>query len=95
VRARQGAQVSTPIEWDELMDVDPDSLTIQTVPERLASNGDPWADMDDQPQDIEVLVDQFAEDLAAGIPDAPWPPVYPKMPNEAPRVQPSRARKGD
>ena len=33
------------------------------------------------------------EDLAAGIPDPPWPPVYPKMPNEAPRVQPSRARK--
>ena len=26
--------------------------------------------------------------------DAPWPPVYPKMPNEPPRVAPSRARKG-
>ena len=25
--------------------------------------------------------------------DAPWPPVYPKMPNEPPRVAPSRARK--
>jgi len=24
--------------------------------------------------------------------DAPWPPVYPKMPNEPPRVAPSRAR---
>jgi hypothetical protein len=22
--------------------------------------------------------------------DAPWPPVYPKMPNEPPRVAPSR-----
>ena len=33
-----------------------------------------------------------ARDLAAGIPDAPWPPVYPKMPDEAPRVAPSRAR---
>ena len=40
VRARQGAQVSTPIEWDELMDVDPDALTLQTVPERLAAHGD-------------------------------------------------------
>jgi hypothetical protein len=38
-------------------------------------------------------VEIFAEDLAGGIPDAPWPPVYPKMPNEAPRVQPSRAKK--
>jgi hypothetical protein len=25
--------------------------------------------------------------------DAPWPPVYPKMPNEPPRVAPSRAKK--
>ena len=36
--------------------------------------------------------ERFASDLADGIPDAPWPPVYPKMPNETPRVQPSRAR---
>jgi DNA ligase D len=92
VRARVGAQVSTPIEWDELIDVQPDELTMLTVPDRLAERGDPWADMDDHPQDIAELVDRFADDLAAGIPDAPWPPVYPKMPNEAPRVQPSRAR---
>ncbi len=95
VRARVGAQVSTPIEWDELMDVRPDELTMVTVPDRLAERGDPWADMDDHPQDVAVLVERFADDLAAGIPDAPWPPVYPKMPNEAPRVQPSRARKVD
>jgi len=25
--------------------------------------------------------------------DAPWPPVYPKMPNEPARVAPSRAKK--
>lgn len=93
VRARVGAQVSTPIGWDELFDIDPDELTVRTVPTRLAERGDPWAAMDDDPQDIGVLVDQFAEDLANGIPDPPWPPQYPKMPNEAPRVQPSRARK--
>jgi hypothetical protein len=75
------------------MTVDPDELTILSVPRRLEQLGDPWHDMDDEPQDIGPLVDRFAEDLAAGIPDPPWPPVYPKMPNEAPRVQPSRARK--
>jgi hypothetical protein len=32
-------------------------------------------------------------DTAAGLPDAAWPPVYPKMPGEPPRVAPSRARK--
>ena len=93
VRARVGAQVSTPIEWDDLMDVQPDELTLLTVPGRLAARGDPWADMDDHPQDIAELVERFADDTANGIPDAPWPPVYPKMPNEAPRVQPSRAKK--
>jgi hypothetical protein len=32
-------------------------------------------------------------DQAAGLPDAPWPPVYPKMAGEPPRVAPSRAKK--
>ena len=95
VRARVGAQVSTPIEWDDLMDVAPDELTMLSVPDRLAERGDPWADMDDHPQDIAELVERFADDIANGIPDAPWPPVYPKMPNEAPRVQPSRAKQSD
>jgi len=95
VRARVGAQVSTPFEWDELMDVVPDELTMLTVPARLAELGDPWETMNDEPQDIAPLVERFADDIANGIPDAPWPPVYPKMPNEAPRVQPSRARKPD
>jgi DNA ligase D len=92
-RARVGAQVSTPFGWDELDTIDPESLTIDTVPARLAERGDPWALMDDAVCDITPLVERFAADLANGIPDAPWPPVYPKMPNEAPRVQPSRARR--
>jgi hypothetical protein len=65
------------------------------VPDRLAERGDAWADMNDEPQEIASLVEQFADDIADGIPDAPWPPVYPKMPNEAPRVQPSRAKRSD
>ena len=93
VRARVGAQVSTPFEWDELMDIAPDELTMLTVPVRLAERGDPWAAMNDDPQEIAPLVERFADDIADGIPDAPWPPVYPKMPNEAPRVQPSRAKR--
>ena len=48
--------------------------------------------MDEAPCSIVPLVERFAADLANGIADAPWPPQYPKMPNEAPRVQPSRAR---
>jgi DNA ligase D-like protein (predicted polymerase) len=92
VRPRVGAQVSTPFGWDELTLIDPETCTIDTVPHRLAALGDPWELMDEAPCSIAPLVERFAADLADGIPDAPWPPVYPKMPNEAPRVQPSRAK---
>jgi DNA ligase D-like protein (predicted polymerase) len=93
VRPRVGAQVSTPFGWDELDTIDPEACTIDTVPNRLAELGDPWELMDDAPCSVAPLVERFADDLAAEVPDAPWPPVYPKMPNEAPRVQPSRARR--
>ena len=95
VRARVGAQVSTPITWDEVARVLPDELTIATVPDRVRSQGDPWADMVDHPQSIAALLEWSARDMAAGLMDAPWPPVYPKQPNEPPRVAPSRARKTD
>ena len=34
-----------------------------------------------------------ARDEQGGLPDAPWPPNFPKMEGEAPRVAPSRAKK--
>ncbi len=92
VRARVGAQVSTPFRWDELPTIHPNELTLATVPGRVAADGDPWQQIDDAPHSIGGLVDRYRADLAAGIPDAPWPPVYPKMPDEARRVNPSRAR---
>jgi DNA ligase D len=93
VRARAGAQVSTPVSWDELDDIDPESLTIATVPERVARDGDPWAAIDDAPQSLEPLLEMHERDRANGLIDAPWPPVYPKQPDEPPRVAPSRARR--
>ena len=94
VRARVGGQVSTPLSWDELGAVDPDELTLATVPARLAAAGDPWAASADAPQTLEPLLALHERDMANGLQDAPWPPVYPKMPNEPPRVAPSRAAKG-
>jgi len=93
VRARPGAQVSTPFSWDELDVIDADALTIATVPERVATHGDPWAHIAAEPQSLEPLLEMSARDLASGLQDAPWPPVYPKMPGEPPRVAPSRAKK--
>jgi len=94
VRARPGGQVSTPFGWDELEAIDPDALTIATVPERVRRDGDPWAAMTDHPQSLTPLLALHERDRAAGLQDAPWPPVYPKMPGEPPRVAPSRARHG-
>ena len=95
VRARPGAQVSTPFAWGELATIDADAQTISSVPARVAALGDPWADMPGEPQSIERLLAMYQRDLDDGMQDAPWPPVYPKMPGEPPRVAPSRARKKD
>ncbi|GAA3808849.1 non-homologous end-joining DNA ligase [Amycolatopsis tucumanensis] len=93
VRPRPGGQVSTPISWDDLSTVEPGELTLSTVPDLVARRGDPWAQMRERPQTIEPLLEMSERDMAAGMMDAPWPPVYPKQPNEPPRVAPSRAKK--
>ena len=87
------APVSTPVEWDELPEVDPREFTILTVPDRLKTVGDPWEDMGAEPGRIGVLLEWWARDLENGLGELPFPPDYPKMPGEPPRVQPSRARK--
>lgn len=47
VRARNGAPVATPLEWDELDAgrLRADRFTIRDVPKRLAGQPDPWAHM--------------------------------------------------
>ncbi|MFL5821680.1 MAG: non-homologous end-joining DNA ligase [Solirubrobacteraceae bacterium] len=44
VRPRPNAPVATPLRWEELEDrrLDPQGWTIQTLPRRLESEGDPW-----------------------------------------------------
>ena len=37
-----------------------------------------------------MLLAMHERDRDNGLMDAPWPPVYPKMPDEPPRVQPSK-----
>ena len=71
----------------------PDELTIRSVPDLVRRRGDPWVDIAAAPQSIEPLLALAERDKAAGLRDAPWPPQYPKMPDEPPRVAPSRAKK--
>ena len=68
VRARPGAQVSTPFAWDELDSIHPDALTVRSVPDRLANGGDPWADIDAAPQSIAALVEATNATSPAGSP---------------------------
>ncbi len=93
-RATADATVSTPIRWEELPDLDPHAFTVRTVPARLAEVGDPWAGFGDEPGRIDTLLDWWARDVSAGLSELPFPPDFPKMPGEPPRVQPSRARGG-
>ncbi|MDI9948461.1 non-homologous end-joining DNA ligase [Rhodococcus sp. NM-2] len=86
------ATVSTPVTWEELVDVDPDDFTIATVPALLAKRGDPMATMGDVAQSLDVLLEMAERDAANGLGDLPYPPNYPKMPGEPKRVQPSRDR---
>ncbi|MBC2642461.1 MULTISPECIES: DNA polymerase domain-containing protein [unclassified Rhodococcus (in: high G+C Gram-positive bacteria)] len=86
------ATVSTPVTWDELVDVEPDDFTIATVPALLEKRGDPMATMGDVAQSLDVLLEMAERDTANGLGDLPYPPNYPKMPGEPKRVQPSRDR---
>ena len=92
VRAWPGAQVSTPFRWSELASIVPDELTIATVPGRVspptATRG---ATSPASPSTRSSSC--MTATRANGLLDAPWPPVYPKMPGEPPRVAPSRAKK--
>ena len=93
VRALDHAPVSFPFPWELLDTLKPHDMTIATVPAWVAEHGDAWAAMNDDPQPLQPFLDMVTRDQAAGLEDAPWPPVYPKMPGEPSRVAPSRAKK--
>jgi DNA ligase D-like protein (predicted polymerase) len=92
IRPRPDARVSAPLTWDEVPECDASDFTVLTMPQRFAAIGDPHAGMDEAAGSLEALLALAARDEASGLADAPWPPNFPKMEREAPRVAPSRAK---
>jgi DNA ligase D-like protein (predicted polymerase) len=84
------APVSMPVTWDELPDVDPAEFTVRTVPQVLASRPHAWAGMDDAVGTLDKATALWQADVERGLGELSFPPDYPKMPGEPPRVQPSK-----
>jgi bifunctional non-homologous end joining protein LigD len=92
VRPLPDARVSAPLDWHEVPECDPADFTVFTMPKRFAEIGDPHREMDKAAGSLDRLLDLAAQDEAAGLGDAPWPPHFRKAEGEAPRVSPSRAK---
>ena len=84
------APVSMPVSWDALPSVDPADFTVLTVPDIVRSDGDPWAGIDYAVGDLAAAHALWENDCERGLGELAFPPDYPKMPGEPPRVQPSR-----
>ena len=95
IRASTGL-VSAPITWDELPDVQMADFTMATMPGPFALLGDVHAGIDDSAYDIGELLEWSERDERDhGQGDAPYPPNFPKMEGEPPRVQPSKINKAN
>jgi DNA ligase D-like protein (predicted polymerase) len=94
VRPVAAATVSAPLTWDEVPDCHIADFTPATVKARYERLGDVGAGIDETPGVLDSLLELSDRQEAEGEGDAPWPPHYQKQPNEPPRVQPSRRKKG-
>lgn len=92
VRPTQDGRVSCALSWDEVPEVRAEDLTIQSVPDRVATLGDPGAGIDEAVGRLDSLLELAEADEKGGLGDAPWPPHFPKAANEPVRAAPSRRR---
>lgn len=94
-RPLPSAPVSMPLSWEELRAAAPADFTVRTVPALVAARTDPWGAYDDSVGDLATAMSWWERDAANGLPEMAFPPDYPKMPGEPPRVQPSKKRYED
>jgi bifunctional non-homologous end joining protein LigD len=63
VRPTPGARVSAPLGWDEVATVEPERFTLETMPERIATAGDPMRDMWQSPPSLGSRFGKLGLDL--------------------------------
>jgi len=92
VRPSARALVSAPLRWDEVPLVSPEDFDLRSMPARFTSVPDPHAELYDGPRyALDTLLEWADRDARDhGLEGMPYPPDYPKMPGEPPRVQPSK-----
>ncbi len=93
IRPVSDARISCPITWDEVADVEPEGLTLETVPGRVRDKGDAAAGIDAASGRLDSLLELARRDKNEGLSDAPWPPHFAKEQDEPVRAQPSRRKK--
>ena len=94
VRARADATVSAPVTWDELPDVETEDFTLATMPGPLRrAGGRAGRHRRRGLRPAACCSTGWSGRSSDGLGEAPYPPNFPKMPGEPPRVQPSRAKK--
>jgi len=60
LRPREGANVSTPLDWDEINDkLKLSNFNIKTLPKRLEERGDLWANFFDNAIDLKSILDRI------------------------------------
>jgi bifunctional non-homologous end joining protein LigD len=87
---RHTALVSTPFRWEELATIDHTALDLMSFKDRWRDFGDLTDGIDEAAGLLDRAMEMVREDEERGLGEAPWPPHYPKMPGEPPRVQPSK-----
>ncbi|HZI07467.1 MAG TPA: ATP-dependent DNA ligase, partial [Archangium sp.] len=76
------------LRWDEVPDVEPEALTLATVPRRYKKLGDVWGKMDAQAFTLDSLLQLSERQKAAGLGEAPFPPHFEKQKDEPLRAPP-------
>ena len=93
---RPTGYVSAPLRWEEIPDVSIEDFPLNKFADRYREVGDLTKGIDESAGRLETLLEWVVRDQEEyGQGDAPWPPQYPKVAGEPPRVQPSRKRMAD